>query len=192
MNNFRYLMSETNPGNLGESLAEIVFVGRSNVGKSSLLNALCGRVLARVSRTPGRTQTINVFSDQHGRWLVDLPGYGFAKAPPSVREAWGPMIKTYLKGRQTLRMAYCLVDATVGPTPLDHAMHRWLVDWGIPWRVIATKADQIKGSQIPRQKRSIAEAVGLSPDGLAWVSARNGSGMEELRAEVRSVLSGAG
>lgn len=188
LNKVRYLISETNPQNLGVSRAEVSFVGRSNVGKSSLINALCGSVLARVSGTPGRTQTINVFSDKHDRWLVDLPGYGYAKAPEAVRKAWGPMIKGYLTSRPNLRMAFSLVDAKVGPTALDHQMHAWMVEWGVPWRIIATKADQVKGTAISRQRRQVAEAFGLAPERVAWVSALNGLGLEDLRAELRSLL----
>ena len=184
----KYLLSETSSERLRSSVAEVTFVGRSNVGKSTLLNAICRKDLARVSRTPGRTRTINVFLVGHHRWLVDLPGYGYAKGHPKEREGWGPMIENYLTSRPTLQMIFMLVDAKVGPTQLDLQMLQWLQVKGLPWRVVATKADQVKSSRTAAQRQVIAHAVGMLPEDLAWVSAKEGLGVRELRNEVIALL----
>lgn len=183
-----YLLSETDPARLTECAAEVAFVGRSNVGKSSLLNALCRRNVARVSGTPGRTRAINVFQAGFGRWLVDLPGYGFAVGPAAELEGWGPMIEGYLRGRPSLRMIFTLIDAKVGPTKLDLRMAKWLDAGEVPWRPVATKADQVKSSQAQGRRRELAHAMGLEPEDLAWVSALKGLGVPELRQEVAALL----
>ena len=189
LKNVQYLISETNPDNIGPAVAEVCFVGRSNVGKSTLLNALCGRVLARVSRTPGRTRTINIFSAGKDRWLVDLPGYGYAEVPKNERRDWGPMIEGYLSGRPNLRMIFCLIDAKVGPTPLDSQMHEWLVSQNLPWRIVATKADQVRSSEVKKQCQAIAHVFSLQPSDIAWVSASQGQGIQELKTTVSRLLS---
>lgn len=184
----KFLLSETDPGGLGPCPAEVTFVGRSNVGKSSLLNAVCRKELARVSSSPGRTRTINVFEAGRDRWLVDLPGYGFAAGPQAERDGWGAMIETYLTGRPGLRMVFALVDAKVGPTKLDLAMLKWLQAKGLPWSAVATKADQVKASRAAGQRRDAAHAMGLQPEDLAWVSAQEGLGLRELRGAVAALL----
>jgi GTP-binding protein len=185
----KYLLSETDPAKLAPCGGEVAFVGRSNVGKSTLLNALCRKDLARVSSTPGRTRTINVFLAGQDRWLVDLPGYGFARGLPTEVAAWGPMIEGYLKGRESLRMIFMLIDAKVGPTKLDLQMASWMEDGRLPWRVVATKSDQVKSSQSAAQRRNAAHAIGLQPEDLAWVSAEKNLGIKELRGEVAALLS---
>lgn len=183
-----YLFSETDPSRLTECASEVAFVGRSNVGKSSLLNAVCRKEVARVSNTPGRTRAIVVFKAGHDRRLVDLPGYGYAAGPESEREGWGPMIEGYLRGRPSLRMIFALIDAKVGPTKLDLQMLRWLDAEKLPWRPVATKADQVKASRVQAHRRDAAHALGVQPPELAWVSAHEGLGMKELRAEVTNLL----
>lgn len=182
-----FLVSESQPLRLPPSAGEVAFVGRSNVGKSSLLNSLCRRDLAKVSSTPGRTRLINVYACGD-RWLVDLPGYGFALAKPEERLGWGPMIESYLTGRESLRMVFALVDAKVGPTRLDLQMLDWLEARGLPWRAVAAKADQVKPSTAQARRRDAAHAMGLQPQDLAWVSARDGRGIAELRGEVSALL----
>jgi len=179
----RYLLTETTPERLGPCAAEVAFVGRSNVGKSTLLNAICRKNLARVSSSPGCTRAINVFLAGDDRWLVDLPGYGFAEGRPQERAGWGPMIESYLTGRPTLRMVFLLIDAKVGPTKLDMQMVRWLAAQKLPWRVVVAKADQVKTSRVVTQRRAVAHALGLQPEDFAWVSARKGLGVLELQAE---------
>ena len=192
MKSVRFLLSETRPEMLGASVAEVTFVGRSNVGKSSLLNALCGHVIARVSKTPGRTRTINVFETGHHRWLVDLPGYGYAKVAPKERKGWGHMIENYLTGRPNLRMVFSLIDAQVGPTFLDQEMHRWLDSQGLPWRVIATKCDQVKPSRFANHKKEVARVLNLLPENISWVSAHDGTGIPRLKTELNDLLQSKG
>lgn len=184
----KYLVSETSVDRLGACAAEIAFVGRSNVGKSTLLNALCGSRIALVSKTPGRTRAINVFVTGHHRWIVDLPGYGYASGKPEERSGWGAMIETYLTCRPTLRMVFALIDAKVGPTPLDRDMLGWLEAKKLPWRVVATKADQVKASRSSVRRQEVAHALGLQPQDIAWVSADKGYGLRELRAEATALL----
>ncbi|MDD5656045.1 MAG: ribosome biogenesis GTP-binding protein YihA/YsxC [Elusimicrobia bacterium] len=184
----KFLLSAEDPARIGPCAAEAAFVGRSNVGKSSLLNALCRMTMARVSGTPGCTRTINVFQVGRERWLVDLPGYGFASGPRAQREGWGPMIEGYLTGRPGLRMVCALVDAKVGPTKLDLMMLEWLKAAGLPWRAVANKADQVKPSRAQARRRDVAQVLGLKPEELAWVSAKAGLGLAGLRAELAARL----
>ena len=183
-----YLLSETDPGRLAPCAAEVAFIGRSIAGKSALLNAVCRRDMARVSKTPGRTRAINVFQVGQDRWLVDLPGYGFAVGTEAERAGWGPMIEGYLKSRPSLRMIFALIDAKVGPTRLDLRMVEWLQSYDLPWRPVASKADQVKKSHAQARRREAAHAMGLQPEDLAWVSAQDGSGLRELRNEVVALL----
>ncbi|HEY3451931.1 MAG TPA: ribosome biogenesis GTP-binding protein YihA/YsxC [Myxococcales bacterium] len=158
---------------------EIAFAGRSNVGKSSMINALCKRKkLVRVSNTPGRTRTLNFFDvtveDKSGKRhevrFCDLPGYGFAKASKADRADWGKMIESYVKGREGLRAMVCIVDAEVGPTPDDVDVIPWLIKAGRPVIVVATKVDRLpKHKRIPRLQEiekklemGKGEAIGFS------------------------------
>src|SRR4051812_5605597 len=159
----KFLLSETDPSRLDTALAEVAFVGRSNVGKSSFLNALCQhRGLADVSKTPGRTRMMNVFTVAHFRWLVDLPGYGYASGPVSSREGWASMIEGYLTSRPTLRGIFVIIDCKVGPTRLDHQMREWLNVHKLEHVLVANKIDQVKPSQRPAQQKRIAQALGTS------------------------------
>ncbi|OGS38313.1 MAG: ribosome biogenesis GTP-binding protein YsxC [Elusimicrobia bacterium RIFOXYD12_FULL_66_9] len=185
-----FLVSETDPSRLGPSSGEVAFVGRSNAGKSTLLNAMFLKGLARVSGTPGCTRTINVYQVEKGRWLVDLPGYGFASGKADSRAGWGEMIEGYLTGRRNLRMIFILLDAKVGPTKLDLEMLRWLQTQGLPWRVVATKCDQVKRSRQQAQRRDVADAAGVLPENVAWVSSLENLGVRELRREVSALLEG--
>jgi GTP-binding protein len=185
----RFLKSASDVSQLGVCHAEIAFVGRSNVGKSSLLNALARqKQLARVSKTPGRTRLINVFVTGADRWIVDLPGYGFASGPAFERATWKGMLEGYLRNRRTLRVIFLLVDAEVGPTRLDHEMIEWLMSIDSPYRVVATKVDKVKSSRQLAQRRDVAAALGLVATDIAWVSAAKGLGIPELRSEVATLL----
>ncbi|MEK7234465.1 MAG: ribosome biogenesis GTP-binding protein YihA/YsxC [Elusimicrobiota bacterium] len=188
----RFLLGDTDPGKLGPSLAEVAFVGRSNSGKSTMINALCRKDLANTSSTPGRTRTINVYEAAPRRRIVDLPGYGFAAGPAASRAGWGAMIEGYLMGSKTLAAVFVLVDAKLGPTKLDLDMLRWLQAESLPWRVVATKTDQVKSSRASVRRREVAHAVGMAPQAMAWVSSRAGTGIGELRNEVAKLIGVAG
>ncbi len=187
-----FVTSATTVADLPDTVAEIAVVGRSNVGKSSLLNALANRTnLARVSKTPGRTQLLNLFRmgrDDSGPTVMDLPGYGFANAPKKVRDAWGPMIEGYLLDRENLEMVLVLVDGEVGPTKLDVQMLDWLRSEVISHTVIATKHDKVKSAKRERRKRDLAAGCELEPRDIVWVSASKGVGIDRLRGLIRGYL----
>ncbi len=184
----RYIASETKPERVVEAFSEVAFVGRSNVGKSSLINALCGRDVAYVSGTPGRTRCINIFDAGEGRFLVDLPGYGFAKGPLNEILNWGPMIETYLASRRSLQMVVLVVDAKVGPTPLDSQMGLWLNSNRIDFCVTASKIDKVQPSKSFAQKKAVAKFFGISAEELFWVNSKNQDGVAALRAEILKAL----
>jgi GTP-binding protein len=169
---------------------EIAFAGRSNVGKSSLLNMLLGRHgLARVSGTPGKTQTINFFVINQAYVFVDLPGYGYARVPRSVQAAWRSLIEAYLTGRPELRAVALLLDPRHPPTELDRTMHEWLSSYDIPEIVIATKADQVPRGLRRSAKDRIIAALGLSSDQPpVFVSARTGEGRLDLWSRIDDAL----
>lgn len=128
---------------------ELAFIGRSNVGKSSLINMLCSQQkLAKTSSTPGKTQTINHFLIDDTWYLVDLPGYGYAKVSKKMRDKWGDMIRLYLKKRETLYCVFVLIDSRIPPQPIDIEFINWLGEEGIPLSIIFTKADKLKKSEL--------------------------------------------
>lgn len=184
-----FVTSAANVAQLPDSPAEIAFVGRSNVGKSSLINALANRkALARVSKTPGRTQLLNLFVLPNGATVVDLPGYGFANAPKAVRNQWGAMIHNYLLQREALRCVMVLVDGEIGPTKLDIEMLEWLSDNQLRVAIVATKHDKVKASVRQKRKKELAEKCGVEGNAISWVSAAKNVGIVELRATVRELL----
>ncbi len=184
-----FVRSATEVRDLPDSPAEVAFVGRSNVGKSSLINALANRrQLARVSNTPGRTQLINVFAVPGGGTLVDLPGYGYAAVPGRIKQGWQKMIEGYLLERESLVMVFVLVDGEIGPTKLDQQMLDWLRENDIPHTVVATKGDKVKSSKRTTRKRELAHACQLEPGDVVWVSTHNGANIDTLRSLVTSHL----
>lgn len=169
---------------------EIAFAGRSNVGKSSLLNALTGRkAIARASVTPGRTQELNFFEvgDPTVLRLVDMPGYGFAKAPLKVVENWKRLVRDFLRGRVVLKRTLLLIDARHGPKPVDAEMMQMLDESAVGYRLVLTKADKIKASELEAAyAATVAEArkhPAAYPEVLV-TSAEKGMGIAELRAAV--------
>lgn len=185
----RFVASATRSSQLPDSGAEVAFIGRSNVGKSSLINALANqKQLARVSNTPGRTQVINIFAARDGGTLVDLPGYGYAKVPGRVRRDWPEMIEGYLLDRVSLVMVFVLVDGEIGPTPLDQQVLNWLRDEDIPHTVVATKMDKVKSSKRRTRKAELAEACMLEVGDIVWVSAANDVNIDQLRGIVSGHL----
>ena len=146
-------------------LPEVAFAGKSNVGKSSLINALMMRKsLARTSAQPGKTQTINFYNINKEIYLVDLPGYGYAKASEKEREAWGQMIERYLKTSEKLRAVFLLVDIRHAPSANDKQMFEWMAYVGYDPIVIATKLDKIKRSQIDKQIKIIRQGLGADKE----------------------------
>jgi GTP-binding protein len=181
----KFVSSASRASQLPESVVEVAFVGRSNVGKSSLINALANqKQLARVSNTPGRTQLINLFSLATGGTLVDLPGYGYARVPSKIRRDWPEMIEGYLLDRETLAMVFILVDGEIGPTPLDTQMLDWLRENQVPHTVVATKWDKVKSSKRDTRRRDLAAGCKLEKGDIVWVSAAKGTGMDDLRSLV--------
>ena len=146
------------------SLIEAAFIGRSNVGKSSLINSLCRRNgLARVSSTPGKTQTINFYNINDAMYLVDLPGYGYAKASEEVKAKWGKMIENYLHTSKKLQAVFLLIDIRHDPSANDKMMYDWMVYQGFTPIIIATKLDKIKRSQIQKNVKAIREGLKVKP-----------------------------
>jgi GTP-binding protein len=173
---------------------EVAFAGRSNVGKSSLINALTGRnALARTSNTPGRTQELIFFarSDDAGLRLVDMPGYGYAAAPKTKVASWTALIHKFLQGRASLARVYVLVDARHGLKDVDHDVFKTLDKAAVSYQVVLTKADQVKPAELAARSAEISAA--LAKHGAAFpqvlaTSSRAGEGIAELRAAVAQLL----
>lgn len=144
-------------------LPEVAFAGKSNVGKSSLINGLMNRkAYARVSQQPGKTQTINYYNINNEIYVVDLPGYGYANVSEAVKAKWGRMIERYLQTSRQLRMVFLLVDIRHDPSANDKHMYNWIVDNGFYPAIIATKLDKIKRSQVARQLKAIREGLDVA------------------------------
>ncbi len=143
---------------------EVAFAGKSNVGKSSLINALMNRkAYARTSATPGKTQTINFYNINDGFYLVDLPGYGYARVSEKEKEQWGKMIERYLHGSAQLRAVFLLIDIRHEPSANDRMMYKWVVEQGYQPVIIATKLDKIKRSQVQKHVKMLKEGLSLIP-----------------------------
>ena len=187
-----FTQSATKPGNYPPlGLPEIAFAGRSNVGKSSLINVLVNRKsLVRTSSTPGRTQLINFFAINDSFSLVDLPGYGFAKVPLTVKAAWGPMIRTYLGGRESLKAVVFIIDVRRVPGDEDIQLLDWLEEFGVPTIPVITKMDKIKRSQWEKHIKLIVEATGLPRDAFSLFSAHTRDGKEEILERIEDAIIG--
>lgn len=174
-----------------DGLREIAMAGRSNVGKSSLINRFLGRRnLARTGNTPGKTQTLNFYRVNSAWYFVDLPGYGYAKVSYEVKATWGPMMEAYLKTRENLLAVIQIVDIRHAPSAEDVLMHEWLRTRGVPVLVVATKADKVSRGQWAKHLSTIAEGLGI----LDWhvilpFSAESGIGNDELHMAIEHILS---
>lgn len=170
-------------------LPEVAFVGRSNVGKSSLINVLANRkALVRTSNTPGRTQLINFFNINGVLTLVDLPGYGYAKAPPDVRKQWGPMIENYLAKRDSLKTVVLILDIRRIPSDGDMQMLNWLNNYAIPPLVVLTKCDKLSKLETAKQTALISAAIGRNKEDLLFFSALSKKGRDEIWLKIEQML----
>ncbi len=170
-------------------LPEIAFAGRSNVGKSSLINVLVNRRnLVRTSSTPGRTQLINFFNVNGQFTLVDLPGYGFAKVPLAVKREWGPMMETYLSRRANLRGVVLILDVRRTPVAEDSQMLQWLRAYGISPLLVVTKCDKVSKNERGKQADVIARTLGVTKSEFCFFSALSKEGTDEIWQRIEALL----
>jgi GTP-binding protein len=186
-------IGQSEPGSV-EGLRQVAFAGRSNVGKSSLINRLLGRTrtpIARVSQSPGKTQEVNFYqvrADVGDFCLVDLPGYGYARAPMSVKAKWRPLITGYMRENPALAGVVQLVDMRHGPTADDRAAIDYLAELQIPVLFALTKLDKLNASQRTKMLREIPLALKLEPDQVIPLSAQSGAGIDELLDTLQALL----
>jgi GTP-binding protein len=168
---------------------QFAMVGRSNVGKSSLINAILKRkAVARVSQTPGKTQAVQFYLVNERFHLVDLPGYGYAKVPREVKRSWGHLVRSYLDNADQLRLIFLLLDARRTPSEDDRLMHEWTRAAGIDERIVLTKSDKLSNSQLARSKGAIADDLAIEAERMIACSAVTKTGIESLRREIASRL----
>ena len=171
---------------------EVCFAGRSNVGKSSLINAVTGRkALARASNTPGRTLEINFFTASDSHYLVDLPGYGYANAPVKVVEKWQHLLKQYLSGRQSLRRAFVLIDMRHGVKPVDEEILSLLDSAAVPFQCVMTKTDKIKDINREKTLAQVRQTLSKHPAAfpeIVLTSSEKGTGIATLRAIIATLV----
>jgi GTP-binding protein len=169
----------------------VAFLGRSNVGKSSLLNALADvKNLARVSKTPGRTRLVNFFRVDDELYLADLPGYGYAKVTESMRRDWERLATSYLVGRPSLSLAVLLLDLRHDPSDADETMRAWLDHEGVPYVIAGTKADKLGRGQVESRRRQLASGIGQTARGVFATSAVTKAGIPGLWKALRTAASG--
>ena len=169
---------------------EIAFAGKSNVGKSSLINALMNRkALARTSSSPGKTQTVNFYRVNGNLYYVDLPGYGYAKVSEEIKAKWGKMIERYLHTSEQLKVVFLLIDIRHEPSANDKLMYSWVREQGFKPIIIATKLDKINRSQVPKHIKMLKESLNLEKDTKVFpFSALNKQGKEEIIEEIENLI----
>ncbi len=187
-----FLRSYTDVDDLPHVNAEIALVGRSNVGKSSLINALAQhKNLAKTSKTPGATRLLNAFELAPAgslRWLMDLPGYGYAKISKAEQKRWATMLTRYVEERENLVSVLHLIDGLVGPTDLDLQTVEWLAAIGRPMSFVATKADKVRPSKSKKRRTELTSRLDVARSDVLWVSAEKGNGIPELRSHILDLL----
>lgn len=188
----RFVRSFVRAADLPHVHAEIALVGRSNVGKSSLINALAQRKsLAKTSKSPGATRLLNAFEvgvPDSGRWLMDLPGYGFAKVSKAEQQRWAAMLNTYIAERENLVSILLLIDSEIGPTALDLQTLEWLEHLDRQICFVATKADKVKPAKSQKRRVELIQKLGVEKSEVTWVSATKGTGIAQLRARISDLL----
>ena len=173
-----------------DSQPEVAFLGRSNVGKSSLINSLLAvRGLARTSSTPGRTQSLNFFSVNDRFKFVDFPGFGYARVPKNIKSSWGEMATAYLAKRRQLVLSIHIVDSRHEPTKQDLQLHEWLEEYDKPRLIVATKSDKLSNNELRKNLEHIARV--LNDDSVMAYSAKSGRGREELWRVIRNAIGSA-
>jgi len=185
-----FVTSAANPSQYPpEGLPEIAFAGRSNVGKSSLINVLVNRKhLVKTSSTPGRTQLVNFFDINDYFTFVDLPGYGYARVPASVKKKWGPMIETYLSGRSTLKGVVVILDIRRTPREEEHNLIAWLAHYSIARILVLTKADKLSKTKQDKQRAAVARFLALDSSELILFSAKSRKGREDVWQAIEQFL----
>jgi len=185
-----FITSATRPSQYPPlGLPEIAFAGRSNVGKSSLINVLVNRKrLVKTSSTPGRTQLVNFFDINDLVTFVDLPGYGYARVPAAVRKKWGPMIETYLSGRTTLKGVVLILDIRRIPREQEHHLIAWLEHYSIARMLVLTKADKLSKTRQDQQRAAIARALAVDPGKLIRFSAKSRHGRDEVWQAIERLI----
>jgi len=162
-------------------------VGRSNVGKSSLINAILKRkAVARVSQTPGKTQAIHFYLINERFHIVDLPGYGYAKVPKSMMQSWRDLVNAYLSEAESLQLMFLLLDARRTPAEHDRQMHRWTAAAGVDERIVLTKSDKLSSNELAKQKRVIADELEIPTEQMIACSVVTKRGVEDVRREIAS------
>jgi GTP-binding protein len=185
-----FFMATSESKTLPQSVAEVVFVGRSNVGKSSVINALCSnKNLARTSKTPGRTRSINVYSIVIKKWLIDLPGYGFARVSFKEKDLWNKMIEECIIQRKSKKTVYVIIDAFVGPTGLDFDMACWLKEHKINFKIAVNKCDKLPSSISQEEiTNKTAEIFKIESANIFAVSAKQRNGFYKLQLDIIKFL----
>ena len=164
-------------------------VGRSNVGKSSVINAVLKRKgIARVSQTPGKTQAIQFYLINERFYIVDFPGYGYAKVPRDIARSWGELVRGYLESADALKLIFILLDVRRTPSPEDRQMHDWTVASGIDERILLTKTDKLSNNQLGKSRAAIAKELQITEDRLITSSVITRTGIEQVRREIASRL----